>query len=393
MFAFVQPPLSGQPDMRQFFSARFPVLWIGLIFACISVSVSAQTIRSDKHNFRVVRLATGLEHPWSMAFLPGGGILVTERAGRLRLFRDGKLAAEPVRGVPRVVDSGQGGLFDVVLHPSFSRNRFIYLSYAARGQGGVHTRVTRYRYIAVRHEIVDGRTIFDATPKSFGGRHFGGRMAFDEAGHLYISVGERGTKPRAQDLSDHSGSVIRLNDDGSVPKDNPFVGRRGKKPEIFSYGHRNPQGMARHPRSGAIWTHEHGAQGGDEINIIRKGRNYGWPVITHGIDYDDSKIGIGKSAPGMEQPLYFWVPSIAPSGMAFYTGDKFPNWRNSLFVGALRGQLLARMELDGDRVVREERLLVDRLGRIRDVRSGPDGFLYLTTDDDDGSLVRLEPVK
>jgi glucose/arabinose dehydrogenase len=379
--------------MYQFLSDRFAVLSVVVLSFCFTVGTSAQIIRSDKHDFRVVPLATGLEHPWSIAFVPGGSILITERAGRLRLFRDGKLAPEPVRGTPKVVDSGQGGLFDVVLHPSFSRNRHIYLSYAARGRGGVHTRVTRFRYIAVRHELVDGRTIFDAAPKSFGGRHFGGRMVFDQAGHLYITLGDRGTMDRAQDLSDHSGSVIRLKDDGTVPADNPFVGRRGKRPEIYSYGHRNPQGMARHPRTGAIWTHEHGARGGDEVNIVRKGRNYGWPVITHGIDYDGSKIGIGKSAPGMEQPLYFWVPSIAPSGMAFYTGDKFPNWRNSLFVGALRAQLLARLELKGGRVVREERLLEDRLGRIRDVRTGPDGFVYLTTDDDDGSLVRLEPVR
>lgn len=379
--------------MRQFLSARFAVLWGSLFFASIAAGVSAQTIRSDKHDFRVVKLASGLEHPWSLAFVPGGSILITERAGRLRLFRDGKLAPEPIKGIPKVVASGQGGLFDVVLHPSYSRNRHVYLSYAARGKGGVHTRVTRFRYIAVRHELVDGKTILDAGPKAFGGRHFGGRMAFDEAGHLYISLGDRGAMERAQDLSDHSGSVVRLMDDGAVPPDNPFVGRSGMKPEIYSYGHRNPQGMARHPRTGAIWTHEHGAQGGDEINIIRKGRNYGWPVITHGIDYDGSKIGIGKAAPGMEQPLYFWVPSIAPSGMAFHTGGKFPKWRNSLFVGALRGQLLARLELDGDRVVKEERLLKDRLGRIRDVRTGPDGLVYLTIDDDDGSLVRLEPVK
>lgn len=379
--------------MQRKLSTPVAVLLGFVLSACAPTDISAQTIPSDKHDFRVVKLAGGLDHPWSFAFLPGGGILIGERVGRLRLYRDGKLAAKPIAGVPPVVDSGQGGLFDVLLHPSYSRNRYVYLSYAARGKGGVHTRVTRFRYIAVRHELVDGRTIFDAVPKSFGGRHFGGRMAFDEAGHLYITVGERGTKPRAQDLSDHSGSVIRLMDDGTVPSDNPFVGRRGAKPEIFSYGHRNPQGMARHPRTGAIWTHEHGAQGGDEINIIRKGNNYGWPVITHGIDYDGSKIGIGKSAPGMEQPLYFWVPSIAPSGMAFYTSDKFPKWRNSLFVGALRGQLLARLELEGDRVVREERLLEDGLGRIRDVRIGPDGLVYLTTDDDDGRLVRLEPVR
>jgi len=218
-------------------------------------------------------------------------------------------------------------------------------------------------------------------------------MAFDTTGHLYISVGDRGDKERAQKLAEHAGSVIRLKDDGGVPPDNPFFGRSDARPEIYSYGHRNPQGMARHSRTGAIWTHEHGARGGDEINIIRKGRNYGWPVITHGIDYDGSPIGIGKSAPGMEQPLYFWVPSIAPSGMAFYTGDKFSKWKNSLFVGALAGQALVRIELKGDKVIREERLLKGAVGRVRDVSTGPDGYLYIATDDDDGMVLRLEPVR
>ena len=348
-----------------------------LISACGPTGVPAQTIKSRLHNFRVTTIAKGLDHPWSMAFLANGGILITERVGRLRLYQGGKLLPKPITGVPRVVDSGQGGLLDLVLHPRFTENRFLYLSYAARGAGGVHTRVTRFRFDVAAHALTEPKLIFDATPKARGGRHFGGRMVFDRAGYLFISVGERGDMERAQRLTDHSGSVIRLKDDGGVPPDNPFVGRPNAKREIYSYGHRNPQGMALHPRTGAVWTHEHGAQGGDEINIIRKGRNYGWPVITHGIDYDGSPIGIGKSAPGMEQPLYFWVPSIAPSGMAFYTGGKFPKWRNSLFVGALRGQLLVRLELSGDRVVREERLLEDTVGRVRDVRTGPTGFYIL----------------
>ena len=364
-----------------------------LVFACGSTGVLAQTIKSRLHDFRVTTIAKGLDHPWSMAFLPDGGLLITERVGRLRLYQGGRLMSDPIAGVPGVVDSGQGGLLDVILHPRFTDNRFLYLSYAARGIGGVHTKVTRYRFDEAAHDLTGPKQIFDAMPKARGGRHFGGRMAFDRAGYLFISVGDRGDMERAQRLTDHSGSIIRLKDYGGVPPDNPFVVHRNAKRKIYSYGHRNPQGMALHPRTGAVWTHEHGARGGDEINIIRKGRNYGWPVITHGIDYDGSPIGIGKSAPGMEQPLYFWVPSIAPSGMAFYTGGKFPKWCNSLFVGALRGQLLVRLELSGDRVVREERLLKDRLGRIRDVRTGPDGYLYITTDDDDGSLVRLEPIK
>jgi len=363
-----------------------------LVSACGPSEVPAETIRSQLHDFRVATVAKGLDHPWSVAFLPDGGLLMTERVGRLRLLRDGKLLPKPVAGVPPVVDSGQGGLFDVTLHPNFAENGFLYLSYAARGTGGVHTRVTRFRFDETAHALTGPEQIFDSMPKASGGRHFGGRMVFDRAGYLFITVGERGDMDRAQRLTEHSGSVIRLTDDGRVPADNPFVGRADARPEIYSYGHRNPQGMALHPSTGAVWTHEHGARGGDEINIIRPGRNYGWPVITHGIDYDGSPIGIGKSAPGMEQPLYFWVPSIAPSGMAFYTGDKFSKWKNSLFVGALAGQALVRLEIRDDRVVREERLLVDTVGRVRDVRSGPDGYIYFTTDDDDGRLLRLEPV-
>ena len=374
-------------------STRLSVLFVFFLSACGPTDLPAETIRSTLHDFRVTSVAKGLDHPWSVAFLPNGGLLITERVGRLRLYRDGTLLPKPIAGVPRVVDSGQGGLFDVILHPGFAQNRLLYLSYAARGTGGVHTRVARFRFDEAAHALTEPALIFDATPKARGGRHFGGRMVFDRAGYLFITLGDRGDMDRAQKLGEHSGSVIRLKDDGSVPPDNPFMNRGDARHEIYSYGHRNPQGMARHPRTGAVWTHEHGAQGGDEINIVRPGRNYGWPVITHGIDYDGSKIGIGKSAPGMEQPLYFWVPSIAPSGMAFYDGDKFPKWRNSLFVGALRGELLARLELNGDRVVKEERLLQDRLGRIRDVRTGPDGYLYIAIDDDDGRVLRLEPVK
>jgi aldose sugar dehydrogenase len=363
------------------------------VAACTSTNLTAETVRSQLHSFRVVPLAKGLEHPWSIAFLPDNGILVSERAGRLRLYQNGHLDPKPISNAPKVVDSGQGGLFDVTLHPEFSKNQLLYLAYAARGQGGVHTRVTRYRYDAKTHALFDAKQIFDAGPKASGGRHFGGRMVFDRMGYLYITLGDRGDMDRAQDTADHSGSVIRLHDDGTVPRDNPLRHTKRAKIEIYSFGHRNPQGMALHPKTGAVWTHEHGARGGDEINIVRPGRNYGWPVITHGIDYDGSKIGIGRSAPGMEQPLYYWVPSIAPAGMAFYVGNKFPKWRNSLFVGALRGETLVRLELKGNQVVKEERLLQHAVGRIRDVRMGPDGFIYLATDDSDGRLLRLEPVK
>lgn len=308
------------------------VLTIG---AFTSTGLLAETVSSQLHKFRVVPLAKGLEHPWSIAFLPNKSILISERAGRLRLYQNGRLDLKPITNVPEVVDSGQGGLFDVTLHPEFEKNQLLYLAYAARGQGGVHTRVMRYRYDSKAHALSDVKQIFDASPKASGGRHFGGRMIFDRQGYLYITLGDRGDMDRAQDISDHSGSVIRLHDDGRVPSDNPLRSRTRAKPEIYSFGHRNPQGMALHPKTGAIWTHEHGARGGDEINIIRPGRNYGWPVITHGIDYDGSKIGIGKSATGMEPPLYYWVPSIAPAGMAFYVGNRFPKWGNSLFVGGI----------------------------------------------------------
>ena len=237
----------------------------------------------------------------------------------------------------------------------------------------------------------DLEVIFTAEPLVRSSKHFGSRLAFDREGHLFVTVGERGQDDRAQDLGDHNGSVIRLHPDGSVPADNPFVGRADARPEIYSYGHRNPQGMAVHPETGAVWTQEHGPRGGDEVNLVRPGVNYGWPVITHGIDYSGLPVGEGTHKEGMAQPVHYWDPSIAPSGMAFYTGDAFPEWQGDLFIGALRDQLLVRLELDGERVVAEERLLEDAIGRIRDVETGPDGFLYLLTDERDGALYRLEP--
>jgi aldose sugar dehydrogenase len=350
---------------------------------------SDQPIQSEQATFRVVPVATGLEHPWGMAFLPGGDILITERPGRLRILRAGVLEPEPIAGVPPVYASGQGGLLDVALDPEFASNRVIYLSYAAAGDGGYSTKVARARLGVGRLENLE--VIFTAEPLARSSHHFGSRLAFDAGGHLFITVGERGRGERAQDLGDLNGSVIRLNPDGSVPEDNPFVGTAGARPEIFSYGHRNPQGLAIHPESGIPWLHEHGAQGGDEVNIVRPGANYGWPVITYGIDYSGAPIGEGTHKEGMAQSIHYWVPSIAPSGMAFYGGDPFPEWRGDLFVGALAGELLARLELDGERVVAEERLLEGEIGRIRDVRVGPDGYLYLLTDESDGALYRLEP--
>jgi aldose sugar dehydrogenase len=348
-------------------------------------------IRSEQAAFELVTVVSGLEHPWGMAFLPDESILVIERPGRVRVVRDGQLDPEPLEGVPPVYASGQGGLLDVALDPEFVSNRVIFLSYAAEGDGGNSTRVARA--VLGDGRLEDLEVIFTAEPLVRSSKHFGSRLAFDAQGQLFITVGERGQGERAQDLGDHNGTVIRLHPDGSVPEDNPFVSTAGARPEIFSYGHRNAQGLAIHPETGIPWLHEHGARGGDEVNVVRPGVNYGWPVITHGIDYSGAPIGEGTHKDGMAQPIYYWVPSIAPSGMAFYDGAAFPEWRGDLFVGALRSQLLARLEIDGEEVVAEERLLEGAIGRIRDVEVGPDGYLYLLTDESEGGLYRLEPAE
>ncbi len=362
-----------------------PALLCALPFAAF-----AQTYRSDEHSFRIASVVEGLQQPWSVAFLPGGRMLITEKAGRLRLVADGKLDPNPIEGTPQVTVHGQGGLHDVVLHPDFARNSLVYLSYAARGSDGVGTELARGRLSG--HRLENVQVLFRQSPKGSRGQHFGGRIVFDRAGYVYLTLGDRGEMARAQRPDDHAGSVIRLHDDGRVPQDNPFAGRPGWKPEKFTLGNRNMQGAALHPQTGMLWTHEHGPQGGDEVNVIRAGVNYGWPVITYGVNYGiGTKIGEGTHKPGMAQPLHYWVPSIAPSGMAFYTGERFPRWKGDLFVGALRGQVLVRLKLDGEKVVKEERLLEGVLGRIRDVRAAPDGYIYLLTDDSRGVLARLEP--
>ncbi|MDX1484285.1 MAG: PQQ-dependent sugar dehydrogenase [Alphaproteobacteria bacterium] len=380
-------PVSSTPPWKVI---RLGLLTVPLLFAATHWAAAQDRIyRSESATFRLNTIASGLEHPWGLAFLPGGDMLVTERPGRLRVIRNGKLLAKPVAGLPAVAARGQGGLMDVVPHPRFAENRLIYLTYSARGEGGIGTHVARARFQGDR--LHDLEVIFAALPRSSGGRHFGARIVFGTDGLIYVTSGERGEPDSAQELSTHTGKVIRLTEDGKVPPDNPFVGRRGARPENFTYGHRNPQGIARHPRTGRIWTVEHGPQGGDEINILAPGANYGWPVITYGRSYAGFAIGEGTHKAGMAQPVKYWVPSIAPSGMAFYTGDKFPGWKGSLFVGALVLQHLNRLTLSGDRVVGEERLLEDWGQRIRDVRDGPDGYLYILTDEDPGALVRLEP--
>jgi glucose/arabinose dehydrogenase len=348
-------------------------------------------IVSKQATFNVELVLDGLNSPWSVAFLPGGDMLITERPGRLLLVSGGKLEPEPVGGVPEVYAQGQGGLLDVALDPAFAENGLVYLSYAGvDDDGGSGTRVARGRL--AEGDLADVEVIFRSNTTSSSGVHWGSRLAFDPEGYLYVSVGERGNGDNAQDLARHAGSIVRIEPDGGVPDDNPFIGRDDALPEIYSYGHRNPQGMAVHPGTGRIWTQEHGPRGGDEVNLIEPGVNYGWPVISWGIDYSGQPVGDGlREQEGMAQPVYYWDPSIAPSGMTFYQGDAFPEWQGDLFVGALKFQLIARLEMDGDKVVAEERLLDGRLGRIRDVETGPDGLLYILTDDPDGGLYRLLP--
>ncbi|MBO9509873.1 PQQ-dependent sugar dehydrogenase [Thalassospira sp. A3_1] len=339
----------------------------------------------------VEEVATGLNHPWAMAFLPDGSALITEREGELRLMKpDGSLSAG-LSGVPEVYASGQGGLLDVALDPDFESNRQIYLSYAEpRSQGENATAVARAVLDASNKWLSNVEVIFQQQPSYSGNKHFGSRLVFAPDGNLFVTLGERSSlRDEAQNLSNHLGAVVRIAPDGSVPDDNPFVEQDGVMPEIWTYGHRNPQGAALNPESGELWLHEHGPRGGDEVNIAEAGKNYGWPVITHGQEYFGGEIGVGTEKEGMEQPIHYWVPSIAPSGMAFYTGDEVDEWQGDIFVGALAGRLLARLDRDGDRITGEERMLEDLGERIRDVRMGPDGMIYLLTDSPSGRVLRI----
>lgn len=340
---------------------------------------------------KLVVLAGGLDHPWGLAFLPDGRWLVTERAGRLRTVSAGGELGPPLQGLPEVDARAQGGLLDVALDPKFADNRWVYWSYAEPGPGRSNgSSVARGRLAGDRLE--DVQVIFRQAPKLASTAHFGSRLAFARDGRLFITTGDRlFHRDLVQKLDNLIGKIVRIEADGQIPPDNPYVKTAGARPEIWSVGHRNPQGAALHPLTGQLWTHEHGPEGGDEVNVIEAGHNYGWPVITYGVDYGSGKkIGEGTAKPGMEQPVTYWVPSIGPSGMAFLTSDRYPGWKGSLFVGALRGQMLVRLELDGKRVVKEERLPLNEVGRIRDVRQGPDGWLYLLTDHADGRLLRVE---
>ena len=350
-----------------------------------------QEFRGEHGALRVSTVARGLENPWALAFLPDGRMLVTERPGRMRVVaRDGTLGA-PLANLPVVVAQGQGGLLDVALDREFANNRVIYFTFSEPGDGGAATSVARARLGA--NALEDVRVIFRQLPKVRGGLHFGSRIVQGRDGNLWVGLGERGQRDRSQDLGTHLGKVVRIRPEGGAPPDNPFAGRTGVLPEIWSYGHRNIQGAFLHPATGALWTVEHGARGGDEVNRPEAGRNHGWPVITYGRDYSGLSIGEGTAKAGMEQPVHYWDPSIAPSGMAYYDASAIPGWKGSLLVGSLKFGLLARLQMDGARVVREERLLEGLNERVRDVRVGPDGLVYLLTDSSDGRILRVEPAR
>lgn len=367
-------------------------------FAALAVLASASggaasvTVQSETGPLRLTEVAVGLEHPWSLAFLPDGRMLVTERDGRLRVVSAKGELSRPLSGVPKVHAVGQGGLLDVALSPDYARDRSIFLSFAQPTDGGARTAVARARLDVDALKLDDVKVIFAQRDESSGGAHFGSRLVFAPDGNLFVTLGDRyNHRDRAQDLGSHLGKVVRITPDGSVPPDNPFAARPGALPEIWTYGHRNVQGAALNPATGVLWTHEHGPQGGDEVNISKPGGNYGWPVITYGREYATGfRIGEGTARADVQAPVKQWTPSIAPSGMTFYTGDAFPHWKGNLFVGALKYQMLVRLVLDGDKVVREERLLADQGKRIRDVRQGPDGRLWLL-DETDGRILRLDP--
>jgi aldose sugar dehydrogenase len=383
--------------MKQPMTFLFASLWI---VACSS-SVSTQTdftyfptdlpksdlIRSEKQNFHTQVVAKGLKNPWGMAFLPDGRVLVTERPGTLRMIENGRLLDAPVSGVPEVVARGQGGLLDVALHPQFETNSFVYLSYSIPLEGGTHTGIMRAKLDG--NALTEQTVIFTGGPASTRGHHFGSRIVFDNDGYLYFTIGDRGRMQDAQVLTNAAGKVFRIHDDGRIPEDNPFVGQEGVFQQIWSYGHRNIQGFVKHPETGVLWSHEHGPRGGDELNIVKKAANYGWPTITYGINYDGSIITNEREREGMEQPQFIWDPSIGPSGLAFVTSDIYPGWKGNAMVGALAFTSVYRVEIEGSVASKQEQLLAN-IGRVRDVRQAPDGYLYVIVESS-GEIIRLLP--
>jgi glucose/arabinose dehydrogenase len=373
---------------------------VALASAAIALAAPAlaldETIDTEQARIRAVTVVDGLEHPWALAFLPDGSALVTERPGRLRLVSPEGELSEPRAGVPEVDARDQGGLLDVALDPGFEENRLVYVSFAEPGEQGTNsTAVARGRLSEDQTALENVEVIFSQQPKLPSTKHFGSRLVFDGNGHLFITLGERSEEQfrgQAQDLGSHLGKIVRVNPDGSVPEDNPFAKQEGALPEIWSYGHRNIQAAAMNPETGELWEIEHGPKGGDELNIPKPGANYGWPEVSFGVNYSGTPVGTGESdAPGFEDPIYQWTPVIAPSGMTFYTGEAFPEWKGDLFVGGLGSTALVRLELDGNAVVGEERILEQAGRRIRDVVVGPQGALFLVTDEDNGEIIRITP--
>lgn len=350
--------------------------------------------QSEKQSFTVDTILSGLTNPWSMTWLPNGDMLFTEKDGELRLYSNGKLHPDPIAGLPEIKVKGQGGLLDIELHPNYADNGWLYLSYASPAKKGESGSAKGQNTALLRaklenHTLVEVEEIFKALPNYKKAHHFAGRIEFDQAGYLYLSVGDRGGRDEVQTLTSSRGRIYRLHDDGSTPKDNPFVGEEGVWEQMYSYGHRNPQGLALHPTTGEIWEHEHGPQGGDEVNIVRAGKNYGWPEISFGINYDGSILTEDTAKVGMEQPITYWVPSIAPCGMDFVESDMYPDWKGNLLVGSLKFRYLKRLELDGNKVTHQE-ILLEGLGRVRCVRQAPDGYIYVATEGP-GLIVRLLP--
>lgn len=363
----------------------------GDVLTDVTDEVVIERIESEEATFRVVQMAEGLEHPWAVTWLPDGAMLITERPGRLNLMQNGEITE--ISGLPAIEARGQGGMLDVALHPEYDDNGWIYFTYSAPGDGGTSTALARAQLSGT--ELTDLEVLYEQTPALRPGRHYGSRIGFMHDGTVVFSIGDRGQRDLAQQTDDVSGSTIRLNADGSIPDNNPWVGDDNYRPELYTIGNRNAQGLIVHPETGQIWHHEHGPRGGDELNLIEAGQNYGWPEATYGNEYrSNNPIGVDPDETDeFVHPVTHWTPSIAPSGLAYYDGDAFPGWQGNLFVGALAYQQINRVVLDGEEVVHQEVLLDNELGRIRDVRMGPDGFLYVLTDATDGGLFRIEPAE
>ncbi|WP_221394080.1 PQQ-dependent sugar dehydrogenase [Dyadobacter sp. NIV53] len=385
-----------------FLKKSLPIALGGLMLTASMVLMSNSGITDDKNspkklteaNLKVDTVATGLKMPWATAFLPNGDLLVTERGGKLRLVKNGILDPKEISGIPEVYYKGQGGLLDVQLHPDYKTNGWIYISYSspkkdgeAGDDNGANTALMRAKL--KDHELTDIEQLFKAIPNVKANVHFGGRIVFDKKGYVFLSLGERGQKENSQNLGKDQGKVVRLHEDGKIPTDNPFVKTEGARPEIWTYGHRNPQGMTIHPTTGVIWEHEHGPQGGDELNIVEKGKNYGWPLITFGIDYDNSIISKDTARAGLEQPVIYWRPSIAPCGMTFVTSSQFKEWSGDLIVGSLKFAYLQHLTVKGNKVTKRE-IIFQGIGRVRDVRQGPDGNIYVVLEDS-GKIVKISP--